>query len=74
MTEQRAIDSEVEVKHKPSEIVSKSPISNEDIRMLEPRNLIKGMEVGTDIFGPYLGAIVVTAVDKCSGFGISQKL
>ena len=74
LTEQRAIDSEVGVSEKPSEKQSKSPISIEDFRMIEPRNLVKGMEVGTDIFGPYLGAVVVTAVDKSSGFGISQKL
>jgi hypothetical protein len=51
-----------------------SPISSRDMAMIEPRNLIMGMEVGTDIFGPLLGATIVTAVDKCSGYGISQKL
>ena len=50
------------------------PISSDELKMLEPRNLVMGMEVGTDIFGPLLGATIVTAVDKCSGYGISQKL
>ena len=50
------------------------PVASSNLRELETRNLVIGHEVGTDIFGPLLGASIVTAVDKCCGYGVSQKL
>jgi hypothetical protein len=42
--------------------------------LIEERNEVIGHEVGTDIFGPYVGATIVSFVDKASGKGFSKKL
>lgn len=58
---------------KPSHQVSdESTWRNANTKKLETRNLVVGKEVGTDIFGPVLGASVVTFTDKATGYRISH--
>ena len=46
------------------EQVHPKPVASAALRELETRNIVIGYEVGTDIFGPLLGASIVTAVDN----------
>ena len=55
--------------------VVKEAVRNDPfLQRIEPRNLIIGEQVGTDLKGPVLGMGVYTFVDKASGFVIGKAV